>query len=162
MSLPNLEELIVKSVQGFGTIFLPEMEKLKKFHVQFEEESTINMESLCRAVKQMPMLQNLMIDGPMSKEETLQLVCEMVVFATSQGKNVVVFEKLNTHCRGIIISRTNLREVEDPSHEQNQTLKTMIIPQHEETYLKEVKRFVKANMKNYETFRAKDYFPLFF
>lgn len=166
LSFPKLEKLIVSPVEGFDSIFLQKMEKMTDFRIGFKDEFTINLESLCRAVKQMPMLHNLMIVGLMNKEQILQLVGEIVVYAASQRKNVVVFRD-SSYCEddvfnGIKISR-KIWNTGDSSHEQNQTLNMLIGDKMSKTYLDHVKAFVETNMKDYETFMitGKDTVPLF-
>lgn len=169
LSFQNLEKLIVGHVEGFDSISLPEMKKLTDFCIEFKKQSTINIESLCHAVKKMPMLHNLMIAGLMSKEQTLQLVFKMAVFAASQGKNIVVFpypagykNRVRMYDR-LKIARKNDIEVEDLSNEQDQTLNMLVANQEHETYVDDIKAFVERNMKHCETFKiaAEDPFVLF-
>lgn len=142
------------------------MEKMTDFCIEFDNKSTIKMKKLCRVVKQMPLLKNLMLAGLRSKEQTLQLFRKLVVFATSQGKDVIVFqhfyERKNDVTKRLKISRKGVRQVVDPS-EQNQTLNMLIAKGRCYTHLDDVKAFVEANMKDHEIFviNAKDNVSVF-
>lgn len=107
-----------------------------------------------------------MLAGLRSKEQTLQLVRKLVVSATSQGKDVIVFqhfyERKNDVTKRLKISRKGVRQVVDPS-EQNQTLNMLIAKGRCYTHLDDVKAFVEANMKDHEIFviNAKDNVSVF-
>lgn len=85
---PNLEKLILWDVEGFGSIVLLKMIKLTDFCIQFKEGWTVDMKSLCRVIKQMPMLRNLKIGNLIDKEQTLQLLSVKWFLMRRKGKTL--------------------------------------------------------------------------
>lgn len=152
MSLPKLENLEVENVSGFGAMNLPEMSNLSKCIISFSDPSTINMTGLCKAVKKMPKLLNLDIDG-LSEQQTLKLVCEAAVVATSQWKDVEVRKGKRDKGSGKLkITRKNGGKTAGPSHAQDQTLILQITDYDKKTFFDNVKAFVVKKMKQCEAF----------
>lgn len=91
LSLPNLEKLHIKNhVSGFRIReHLPAMKTLLEFVVEFQHLSTVEMTNLCNAIKMMPKLQRLEVEG-ISKEQNLMLAYEAIIVATLQEKDVII------------------------------------------------------------------------
>lgn len=151
LSISNLEKLDVRSAAGFGTKALPELSNLTDCSVYFSSSTAVTMTGLCSAIKKMPKLLKLKVDG-LSEKQTLKLVCEAAVVAASQDKEVIINKLTHeTSYEKLKIARKEASQGA-ASSSQIQTLNLLITDYNKLTFFKDVKAFVEKKMKQHNAF----------
>lgn len=95
--MPHLESLEVTTKISFDSLELPMMMSMTRLHLKYYCRN-LNISRFCNMLSQMPNLTSLTMNSLDQTrdlgEKLLELVCEIAILAASQGKNIVVREKL--------------------------------------------------------------------
>lgn len=100
-----------------------------------------NVQNFVRAVEKMPRLQWIRVDG-FTPEQSLEFTCEVILAATSIGKDVVIGDSNCFFMRVTTKSEFETREVV-------QVLNIEVFEICYRTYYDDIKKFVKNNLKGY-------------
>lgn len=126
------------------------MEKLSEFAVTVKTLSFVDVDGFCDAVRKMPNLKSLRVENLSDEEETLMLTREVIITATSMGKDVTVEKVYNSDLRRLKIESEKLLKVE--ADDEKIQILSLRIGKSSETYFDDVIKFVKQNLENHYAF----------
>lgn len=151
LSLSNLEKLKLDGSMVHFCIEkpLPGVINLSECYLYFENHLHVNMTDLCDAVKKMPKLERLKVEG-LHDEKALRLTYEAIMTATSQGKVVVVERDDNDYCYcTVTIEIQPENNVQYVSEMKKHEILTLNLTQYSKRYFDYIKVFVQRNLPSH-------------
>lgn len=157
MTMPDLESLVVHSVESYRAIELPHAMNLSHLELEYDHAKT-DIISLCDAVRKMPKLKNLVLTNVCytvnertgswyNNAEVWKVFIQVAFLISSQKKNLVLLQNsgFGRDSEQFKITRTN----DKCSETEKETLNLAVSFGDEATFFEQVKVFVRENLENY-------------
>lgn len=139
LSLPHLYDLHLDKVLSFRSTELSKMSNLTKLSMVYDWDK-FDIKNFCKALRKMPKLELLEMRAYGSEQSELNLVCEVILVAVSQNKNVIVSKQSGSW--DLKIERKNAESLDAATLK----LKLHITA---ETFSNDIKTFVKNEVESY-------------
>lgn len=145
LSLPCLESFQVHLFSNFDPTDLPEMNHLTELTVTCFMKN-FDYSSFCEVLKKMPNMKMLRVKIIWNDQDTLELVCQVLIVAASQNKDVILENLLGPKNQQKL---KIVRKDAAPFDTQIKTLNFAVTMHNDAKFYENVKSFLSNNLQSY-------------